>query len=218
MARVSYKLVVALVLLMFCAAVLMQYAFLVRLHSGTFTERRRHITANPTEAASDSVTSRGLSSRAQTTERTTNAAAESGISVEDRRTTVEPHGEEEAAKERTTPMDLRNFEVVWVNNELKVTRKDLGANVVLERSGLTPRPLSSFEAAGGNIMFTIRTAHSYHHKRLPVLFQTWLSSTGHSKVVLVTDGPDSIIENRTRELGMCVFGLQFWMVFRTTRN
>lgn len=240
MARISYRLAVALVLLIFCAAVLIQYAFLMRLHTGSIIEHRRDnwlkvpvITANPTEATSSSITSRGLSSRAQTpisgfvrlvedNARTTDTAAESHKAA-----TIEPqvsYSEKEAVKEgttrdSTTRMDLKNFEVVWVNNEPKIVRKDLLANVALEKSGLTPRPLSSFEAAGGNIMFTIRTTHTYHHKRLPVLFQTWLSSVGHSKVVLVTDGSDSIIENRTQELGMSIFGLQIWMdLCTTTRN
>lgn len=229
MARIGYRLRTMLVLLMLSAVILIQYAFLVRLQSSSLVEHSRDnwlgIVKPPVTAANIPVeekkASSGVSSRlsahssteefkrlAQSTMHDTevHTATSSFVTpVGDRGTTAElqpSHGENEAVTEGTTRVDLNGFETVWVNNELKVVkRKDLGSRVVVEKSGLTPRPLSPFEAAGGNIIFTIRTTHSYHHKRLPVLFQTWLSSTGGSKVVLVSDGPDNSIENRTRELG-----------------
>lgn len=53
-----------------------------------------------------------------------------------------------------------------------------------------PRPLSAFEAAGNNIMFTLRTTKPFHDKRLPLLFETWLRKANHSNIFIVTDGED----------------------------
>ncbi len=53
---------------------------------------------------------------------------------------------------------------------------------------LTPRPLTANEQAGNNILFTLRTTRKFHEKRLPVLFDTWLTTVNTSNVFLVTDG------------------------------
>ena len=52
------------------------------------------------------------------------------------------------------------------------------------------RPLSAFEAAGNNIMFTLRTTKPFHDKRLPLLFETWMRKANHSNIFIVTDGED----------------------------
>ena len=56
---------------------------------------------------------------------------------------------------------------------------------------LTPRPLTANEQAGNNILFTLRTTMKYHEQRLPVLFDTWLTTVNTSNVFLVTDGGDT---------------------------
>jgi hypothetical protein len=52
------------------------------------------------------------------------------------------------------------------------------------------RPLLAFEAAGNNIMFTLRTTKPFHDKRLPLLFDTWMRKANHSNIFIVTDGED----------------------------
>ena len=214
MAKIRFRLAAALLLLVFCAVMVMQHVFLVRLHTDAIAEHPRAgvgkaktpnkaassvYVANPTDKASSSGTS-GDSAAMVDSHVTVSAT------IHDRGTTRKPQFSynDNEAKEGTHHLDLRSFEVVWVGNEPKIVRKnDLGSNVVVERSYVTARPLTAFETAGGGIMFTIRTTQAYHRKRLPVLFQTWLSRTNLSDVLLVTDGPDSATENRTRELGMC---------------
>ena len=56
---------------------------------------------------------------------------------------------------------------------------------------LTPRPLTANEQAGNNILFTLRTTMKFHQQRLPVLFDTWLTTVNTSNVFLVTDGEDA---------------------------
>lgn len=52
------------------------------------------------------------------------------------------------------------------------------------------RQLTPFEAAGNNIMFTLRTTKPFHNKRLPLLFETWMTKANHSNIFIVTDGED----------------------------
>ncbi len=64
-----------------------------------------------------------------------------------------------------------------------------GPEPLVETDGtLTPRPLTANEQAGNNILFTLRTTRKFHEKRLPVLFDTWLTTVNTSNVFLVTDG------------------------------
>ncbi len=56
---------------------------------------------------------------------------------------------------------------------------------------LTARPLTENEQAGNNILFTLRTTMKFHQQRLPVLFDTWLTTVNTSNVFLVTDGEDT---------------------------
>ena len=231
MAKSGYRLAVTLVLLMMSAVVLIQCVLLLRLHSRTPEERPRagfkgtagvadditnsvHVANHPSDKAGSSGTSRSHLLRLQPYVVGVMKLAESNTHTSDHdvvatsaithgySTTREPQLYDIEAKNEATRLDLKSFEVVWVDNEAKIVKKkDLGLNVAVENSGTTPRPLTPFEAGGGNIMFTIRATHSYHRKRLPILFQTWLSRTNISSVILVTDGPDSTMENKTRELG-----------------
>ena len=50
-------------------------------------------------------------------------------------------------------------------------------------------------------MFTIRTTRTFHEKRLPVLFDTWLKRVNGSNFFMVTDGEDTVYENKAKEYG-----------------
>ena len=67
---------------------------------------------------------------------------------------------------------------------------------------LTPRPLTANEQAGNNILFTLRTTMKFHQQRLPVLFDTWLTTVNTSNVFLVTDGEDTKWKGRAGRAGM----------------
>ncbi len=62
------------------------------------------------------------------------------------------------------------------------------------------RNLTAFEASGSDIMFTMRTTLKYHEKRLPVLFDTWLSEIEPSSMFIVTDGEDEDLLWKTNTL------------------
>ena len=64
------------------------------------------------------------------------------------------------------------------------------------------RELTEEEKSGQNIMFTLRTTLDYHDKRLPVLFETWLSTVDPRTVFLVTDGEDTELDDNTENIGM----------------
>ena len=66
------------------------------------------------------------------------------------------------------------------------------------------RARQNIEAARNKIMLTIRTTMSLHEKRLPVLFDTWLTTVNASNVFLVTDGFDEDYINRTKQLGKAI--------------
>lgn len=53
------------------------------------------------------------------------------------------------------------------------------------------------------VLFTLRTTASYHHKRLPLLFDTWLSGvrSANRKVVIITDARDEVTERTAYDLG-----------------
>ena len=63
------------------------------------------------------------------------------------------------------------------------------------------RKLTEAEKAGQNIMFTLRTTLDYHDQRLPVLFETWLSTVDPRTVFLVTDGEDTELDDNTENIG-----------------
>ena len=60
------------------------------------------------------------------------------------------------------------------------------------------------EAARNKIMLTIRTTMSFHKKRLPVLYDTWLTTVNASNVFLVTDGIDKEFVRRSEQLGKAI--------------
>ena len=78
--------------------------------------------------------------------------------------------------------------------------KEVGEPLV-ECGERKPRELTEAEKAGQNIMFTIRTTFDYHDQRLPVLFETWLSTVDPRTVFLVTDGEDVELDDITENIG-----------------
>ena len=84
-----------------------------------------------------------------------------------------------------------DFEVKKTQDGPKIVRKpppDYGPEVLVENSTqLTPRSLTDFETNGGDILFTLRTTGKYHDKRLPLLFETWMTKVNHSTIFMVTD-------------------------------
>jgi len=73
---------------------------------------------------------------------------------------------------------------------------------LVECSGRIPRNLTPFEWDGKNIMFTLRTTLAYHKQRLPLLFETWLTTVTPSTVFIVTDGHHTEMEEEIRNRGM----------------
>jgi hypothetical protein len=63
---------------------------------------------------------------------------------------------------------------------------------------------TTHQKSGNHILFTVRTTASLHHQRLPLIFQTWLSTANRSNVVLVTDGWDRVLKHRAKEAGIRV--------------
>lgn len=63
------------------------------------------------------------------------------------------------------------------------------------------RTKKSLENTWNQILLSVRTTASYHSQRLPLLFQTWLSTVNTSNVVIVTDGDDDILRQRALEAG-----------------
>ena len=82
------------------------------------------------------------------------------------------------------------FDEVPQNSPFYNGRAQVGEILVETNQNLHSRPLTPFEAAGNNIMFTLRTTKPFHDKRLPLLFETWMSKANHSNIFIVTDGED----------------------------
>ena len=72
---------------------------------------------------------------------------------------------------------------------------------LVECSDRVERRLSHLEQEGRNIMFTMRTTVAYHRQRLPLLFQTWLTTVSPDTVFIVTDGHDPVVEDETQSRG-----------------
>ena len=85
---------------------------------------------------------------------------------------------------------IQNFDSYDQNSQFFNGRPMSGELLVEFDPNRHERPLSAFEAAGNNIMFTLRTTKSYHDKRLPLLFETWMRKANHSNIFIVTDGED----------------------------
>ena len=81
---------------------------------------------------------------------------------------------------------------------------------------LTARPLTANEQAGNNILFTLRTTMKFHQQRLPVLFDTWLTTVNTSNVFLVTDGEDTKWKGRADMDGKLNFHFMF-LFYRISR-
>lgn len=69
------------------------------------------------------------------------------------------------------------------------------------------RPTPSAQA----ILFTLRTTAGYHRKRLPVLFDTWLSdivsASNCCHVAIITDARDEMVERAAYGLGKLIFSV-----------
>ena len=76
-----------------------------------------------------------------------------------------------------------------------------GPEDLIENSNLSVQTLSNNEKAGNNIMITIRTTKKFHQKRLPILYDTWLTVVNGSNVFLVTDGEDDEYQKKSKKLG-----------------
>lgn len=80
--------------------------------------------------------------------------------------------------------DLEN----WTRTE----ESEYGAEVIVENdTSLHTRELTPFEMAGDDILLTLRTIKKYHNKRLPLLFNTWITKVNRSNIFLMTDDRDS---------------------------
>ena len=79
-----------------------------------------------------------------------------------------------------------------------------GPEELIENSNLPVRTLNNNEKAGNNIMITIRTTKKFHRKRLPILYDTWLTVVNGSNVFLVTDGEDDEYREKSKKLGKYV--------------
>ena len=84
-----------------------------------------------------------------------------------------------------------------------------GPEELIENGNLPVRTLSDTEKTGNNIMITIRTTKKFHHKRLPILYDTWLTVVNGSNVFLVTDGEDDEYREKSKKLGKYIFRNNF---------
>ena len=108
---------------------------------------------------------------------------------------------------------LNNFETV--NGTKPTKHKDYfccGPKELIENGNLPVRTLSDTEKAGNNIMITIRTTKKFHQKRLPILYDTWLTVVNGSNVFLVTDGEDDEYLEKSKKLGKYTFRNNFFVI------
>ena len=107
------------------------------------------------------------------------------------------------------PLTIRELQVkeldetisTEIYNSTQATGKGLQKEPLLEKSNLPARTLIDNEKAGNNIMITIRTTKKFHQKRLPMLYDTWLTVVNGSNVFLVTDGEDDEYQEKSKKLG-----------------
>ena len=72
------------------------------------------------------------------------------------------------------------------------TQNVYGPEVIVENdTSLHTRRLTPVEKAGNDILLTLRTIKKYHDKRLPLLFNTWITKVNKSNIFLMTDDKDS---------------------------
>lgn len=79
--------------------------------------------------------------------------------------------------------------------------KDNSVEHLIENIHRSVRPQTDSEAAGNNIMITIRTTRKFHQKRLPYMYDTWLTTVNGSNVFLVTDAEDEEYQEKSKQLG-----------------
>ena len=78
----------------------------------------------------------------------------------------------------------------------------LGKEQLIENVQHPSRTLSEFELSGNNIMIAIRTTRKFHQKRLPYIYDTWLTQVNRSNVFLVTDAQDKEYQEKSEKLGL----------------
>ena len=105
------------------------------------------------------------------------------------------HGEKkgdvpEAKEKAVQPLVETVLDAPLQNSAFYNGRAEVGEILVESNIKLKSRHLTPFEAAGNTIMFTLRTTKPFHDKRLPLLFETWMSKANHSNIFIVTDGED----------------------------
>ena len=67
---------------------------------------------------------------------------------------------------------------------------------LVECSSVPSRPLTPTEAAGGDILFSVRTTLKYHDTRPREILDTWLQDVDPHNVFFVTDARDRRLEDR----------------------
>ena len=65
----------------------------------------------------------------------------------------------------------------------------------MECSSVPSRPLTPSEAAGGDILFSVKTTFKYHNRRPREILDTWLQDVDPHNVFFVTDTQDKNLEN-----------------------
>ena len=88
-----------------------------------------------------------------------------------------------------------------LNGEEQYNESEVDYEPLVEHDYLKSRKLTPYEAAGNDIMLTLRTTQAQHQKRLPLLMDTWLTKVNRSNVFLMTDGKDPVWQERVWNAG-----------------
>ncbi|CAI7989283.1 Beta-1,3-N-acetylglucosaminyltransferase lunatic fringe, partial [Geodia barretti] len=86
-----------------------------------------------------------------------------------------------------------------------VSEPPVEPEVLVEKMNVSEKTKTPPGKAGLNILLSLRTTVTNHRKRLPLLFDTWLTKVNTSQVFLVTDGEDPVLRLVTRIKGMHYF-------------
>ena len=78
----------------------------------------------------------------------------------------------------------------------------------MECSSVPSRPLTPSEAAGGDILFSVKTTLKYHDTRPREILDTWLQDVDPHNVFFVTDTQDKNLQNNlTAGKESCMIGV-----------
>ncbi len=84
-------------------------------------------------------------------------------------------------------------------------RYNTSPEVLVENDdSLLKRVLTHDEEMGNNIMLTLRTIKKSHKKRLPLLFDTWVSKVNKSNLFIMTDDVDPDLQRQASKEGESV--------------